>query len=100
MVFSPKKPTSKLPNLSSTVSYNNIRSLVGNDLHKYLKENFSKDDYNEPKKPEIKTFESLKDYLKDYANYEKAIDKSSLKFHYNYEKLLKEFYGFWFEKKN
>ena len=69
MGFPPKKPTSKLPNLFSKISYNNTRLLVRNDLHKYLKEKISKDDYNELKEPEIKTFESLKNYLKEYANY-------------------------------
>ena len=49
-------------------------------------------------KDEEKIFESLIDYLKDYANYEKTFKKSSLKFHYNHGKLLEEFYEFWFEK--
>ena len=104
MVFTSKKPTSKLPNLSIIMGVprkfkNNTSSRVGNDLHKYLKKKISKDDYKEPKEPEKKTFENLIDYLKDYANYEKTFKKSSLKFHYNHGKLLEKFYGFWFEKK-
>ena len=54
MVFPPKKPTSKLPNLFSAMCNNNPNSLVGEDLHEYLKQKISEDDYKEPEKPEEK----------------------------------------------
>ena len=36
----------------------------------------SKNDHNEPKKPEEKTFENLQKYLKDYGNYKKLLTKA------------------------
>ena len=79
-----------IPSKSST--------LLGKKLHLYLKEKFSRDNFDAPNIPEEKTFENVKFYLKKCAEYKKTINKKSLELHLKQEKFLEQLHNLWIEK--
>lgn len=93
--FEPKKPTSKLP-----IPLIKKPRLIGGELHKYLVENLLSPTAagQEPPLPKVETSESMNNYLKDCAIYEKIVDKHCVGFHARFGQVLEKVYGYWREE--